>query len=150
MKKNKKQTQHIIYCPYCGAKADLVRARELYGEKAHQPEEYMYVCRNYKKGCDAYVTTCRGTKKPRGFLANGDLRNKRIQTHHWIDKVIELGFSKNEVYEYLSTKIPFVKEKFHVGESSEYQCQTAISILQEMIALNEEKYKKARKNGGVV
>ena len=50
----------------------------LYGDRSR--EEYVYVCTNYPR-CDSCVGVHTGTKKPKGTLANSELRNKRIRTH---------------------------------------------------------------------
>lgn len=72
-----------VRCPYCGAKATLRPASAVYGNAA-KTDGYLYVCDRYPK-CDAYVAAHRKSKLPMGTLANGDLRNKRIQAHKAFD-----------------------------------------------------------------
>lgn len=67
-----------IHCPYCGAKASLRPASAVYGTATKVPDSYLYVCDRYPR-CDSYVGAHKRTKEPMGTLANGDLRNKRIQ-----------------------------------------------------------------------
>ena len=67
-----------IKCPYCGHTAVLRDASYVYGENA--VEEHLYVCSRYPE-CNAYVGVHKGTFIPKGTLANGDLRHKRIETH---------------------------------------------------------------------
>ena len=69
-----------IHCPYCGAKASLRPASAVYGTATKVPDSYLYVCDRYPR-CDSYVGAHKRTKEPMGTLANGDLRNKRIQAH---------------------------------------------------------------------
>ena len=73
----KKKT--TIRCPYCGAKATLHPASYVYGD-ATKTENMLYVCDRYPT-CDSYVGAHKKSKLPMGTLANGDLRNKRIQAH---------------------------------------------------------------------
>lgn len=71
-------------CPYCGKTAVLRKASYVYKDRAL--EEYLYVCSGYPE-CDSYVGVHAGTFKPKGSLANGDLRHKRIETHKLFDAI---------------------------------------------------------------
>ena len=73
-----------IKCPYCGHTAVLRDASYVYGENA--VEEHLYVCSRYPE-CNAYVGVHKGTFIPKGTLANGDLRHKRIETHKVFSKL---------------------------------------------------------------
>lgn len=73
-----------IKCPYCGHTAVLRDASYVYGENA--VEEHLYVCSRYPE-CNAYVGVHKGTFIPKGILANGDLRHKRIETHKVFSKL---------------------------------------------------------------
>ena len=64
-------------CPYCGKTAVLRKASYVYKDRAL--EEYLYVCSGYPE-CDSYVGVHAGTFEPKGSLANGDLRQKRIDS----------------------------------------------------------------------
>lgn len=82
MKRN--NTPAKMRCPYCGKNAVLRKASYVYKEKAL--DEYLYVCAGYPE-CDAYVGVHAGTMRPKGTLANGDLRHKRIETHRLFDAI---------------------------------------------------------------
>ncbi len=130
-----KSKEYEVFCPYCGAKARLVKARDIYGAKAVEPEEWMYACRNFKNGCDAYVTTHHGTTIPKGSLANSELRNKRIKVHQKIDQVVrtKAGLGKSMVYDLLCDHFSLPLHQFHVGSSDLYYCTEAIRFLDEII-----------------
>ena len=77
-----------IKCPYCDRPAILRPASYIYKDKAR--EDYLYVCSNYPE-CNSYVGVHSGTMSPKGSLANGDLRNKRIRTHQIFDEMPTAG-----------------------------------------------------------
>ena len=83
-----------IHCPYCGAKASLRPASAVYGTATKVPDSYLYVCDRYPR-CDSYVGAHKRTKEPMGTLANGDLRNKRIQAHKAFDWMWKSGLMTN-------------------------------------------------------
>ena len=130
-KKKKKQKKSDIFCPYCRAKAKLVTAREIYGDKAKTPDELIYVCSNYGNGCDAYVTTYPGTGKPYGSMADSELRRMRIDAHKAIDEVVDSGkMKKREVYKYLGNKLGM--SDFHIGKSGIYNCQKTVELMKKI------------------
>ena len=118
-----KSKEYEVFCPYCGAKARLVKARDIYGAKAVEPEEWMY------------VTTHHGTTIPKGSLANSELRNKRIKVHQKIDQVVrtKAGLGKSMVYDLLCDHFSLPLHQFHVGSSDLYYCTEAIRFLDEII-----------------
>ena len=76
-----------IHCPYCGAKATLHPSRYVYGD-ANKNNGFVYACDRYPR-CDSYVSAHQKSRLPMGTLANGDLRNKRIQAHKAFDWTYE-------------------------------------------------------------
>lgn len=135
MKKKAKQLD--LFCPYCRARAKLVKQSEVYGSKAFNPDEYMYVCSNFNNGCDAYVLTHKGTTKPLGILANSEVRNLRIKAHRAIDSVIESGvMDKGQIYKYLETY--FGQKPFHLGSSGIYNCQETIKLMKNILNTNSK------------
>ncbi len=82
MKRKIKQPE--VKCPYCGRMAVLRDASYVYKENAL--DKYLYICSGYPE-CDAYVGVHAGSLRPKGSLANGDLRHKRIETHRLFDAI---------------------------------------------------------------
>lgn len=80
----RKTKQQNVKCPYCGRPAILRDAAYVYKENAL--DKHLYVCSGYPE-CDSYVGVHAGTMKPKGTLANGDLRHKRIETHRLFDAI---------------------------------------------------------------
>ena len=121
MKKRKQ-----IHCPYCGAKATLRPSSAVYGDAA-KTKGYLYVCDRYPK-CDSYVGAHKKTKLPMGTLANGDLRNKRIQAHKAFDWMWKSGLmTKWQAYKWMQGKLDLSDEQAHIAMFSEYMCDRLIA-----------------------
>lgn len=119
----KKKT--TIRCPYCGAKATLHPASYVYGEAA-KTENMLYVCDRYPK-CDSYVGAHKKSKLPMGTLANGDLRNRRIQAHKAFDWMWKSGLmTKWQAYKWMQGKLCLNEEQAHIAKFSEYMCDRLI------------------------
>ncbi len=109
-----------IRCPYCGRSAVLRKASYVYKEKAL--DEYLYVCAGYPE-CDAYVGVHAGTMRPKGTLANGDLRHKRIETHRLFDSIWKYGIlSRKEAYRWMQDIFCLPSSQAHIGQFSDYRC----------------------------
>ena len=68
-----KEKPQTIKCPYCGRTAVLRKASDIYAKAL---DEYLYVCSGYPE-CNSYVGVHAGTLRPKGTLANGDLRDRK-------------------------------------------------------------------------
>lgn len=68
-----------------------------------------------------------GTKKPKGMLADSELRNKRIRAHRAIDRIVKAGcMSRDGVYVWLSGRLNLPYEETHIGYFSDYLCEETI------------------------
>lgn len=136
MKTKKKKKVYEVYCPYCRKRARVVTRRELYGDRKDLffPDEKVWICGNYGKGCDALVTTYYGTEKPKGELANAALRKKRTKAHEAIEEVVNAGILDfHSVYDYLEDKFGMYHGKFHLAKSSDYYCDETIRLMNELM-----------------
>lgn len=116
-----------VRCPYCRAKATLHPASFVYGS-AVQGNHYLYVCDRYPK-CDAYVSAHQKSKLPMGTLANGNLRNKRIQAHKAFDQIWKSGLmTKPQAYVWMQAKMGLSKEQAHIAKFGEYLCDQLIIL----------------------
>ena len=128
-----------IRCPYCGAKAKLMTSREMFGEEAFDPERKLYVCQNYEKGCDSYVYTQKGTNIPLGQMADSALRAMRIKAHKAINDVVRSRkMSKNDVYKYIAAAMGYREGHFHLAQSSYYNCQETIRLMENLKSIKKE------------
>lgn len=127
--------EKVIKCPYCGNIAVLKKAKDLFGERSIG-NEYIYVCKNYPE-CNSYVTTKRGTKEPKGILANGDLRHKRIVAHKTLKLLWENEImSKKQAYRWIQYKFSLNKNQAHIGFFLEYQCDELINEVKRILKNN--------------
>lgn len=95
---------------------------------------YLYVCDRYPQ-CDAYVGAHQGTKLPMGTLANGDLRNKRIQAHKAFDWLWKSGLmSKQQAYIWMQAKLGLDSQQAHIAKFSEYMCNQLIIVCDQVYA----------------
>lgn len=125
-----------LVCPYCGRTAKLMTAKELFGNRALN-EAYYYVCSNYPV-CDSYVSTRRHTKIPNGILANGDLRNKRIQAHKYFDAIWKNGImSRSSAYQLLEDFFGLNEGEAHIGLFYEYRCDEVIKLSKAILERNQ-------------
>ena len=123
-----------VKCPYCGANGVLRKAAEIYGDNAF--EEYVYVCSNYPT-CNSYVGVHKGTLKPKGIMADGDLRNKRIRTHKMFDSVWKNNImTRKEAYRWLSYELCLGFEQTHIANFSSYMCDKAIEVCKKLLKNN--------------
>jgi hypothetical protein len=123
-----------LKCPYCGRYAELKPAASVYGDNA--VEEYVYACAGYP-ACDAYVGVHRGTRKPKGTLANGDLRNLRIRAHKLFSRVWKNNImTKKEAYRWLKYRFSMTEEQAHIGNFSEYMCGRFMDECRQMLINN--------------
>lgn len=128
MKKTKKKGKGINYssmrCPYCGGSVIFRSAGGIY--KDNSKGTMLYVCSRYPE-CDAYVTTHNGTRIPKGVMADGHLRKKRIEAHKSFDRLYKSGLmDRREAYHWLAHLTQSPLEKAHIGEFGEYYCDVVI------------------------
>lgn len=115
-----------IRCPYCGAHAVLRSSKAVYQGKA-KPGRHLFVCARYPL-CDSYVGAHEGTLLPMGTLANGDLRNKRIQAHRAFNRLWESGTMKKwQAYRWMQAKFGLCSQQAHIAMFSEYMCDQLIT-----------------------
>ena len=123
-----------IKCPYCGRTAVLRAASYVYGDRAI--ERYVYVCPRYP-ACNSYVGVHENTLLPKGSLANGDLRNKRIKTHKIFDAIWKNGImTKAEAYRWMQYKFSLTSQQAHIGFFSEYMCDQLIQECEKTLQNN--------------
>jgi hypothetical protein len=84
-----------VFCPYCKSEAVLKDAFHIY---RRIDCGFVYLCE--KNACDAYVAADAKSHKPKGSLANSDLRQLRYQVSEalsaiWSDRLL---VERSEVY----------------------------------------------------
>lgn len=115
-----------VICPYCGKRAEYVDSRVVYGKSYGM----MYLCRR----CDAYVGVHRGSDKPKGSLANAELRYWRKRAHAAFDPIWQIGRfcrRRNEAYTWLGKRMGLPTRKTHIGMFDVIQCKKVIEIIKQ-------------------
>lgn len=125
--------KHIVKC-HCGARAVLRQSTYIYGN--HAKDGYLYVCSRYPV-CDSYVGAHTKSRKPMGFLANGELRSKRIQAHRAFDRLWKSGLmTRSQAYIWMQAKFSLNGEQAHIALFSEYMCDQLIAVCSQVIRNN--------------
>ncbi|MFI3326492.1 MAG: zinc-finger-containing protein [Clostridia bacterium] len=138
-----------IKCPYCGSKAVLRDAEYVYGEKKQSPGDKLLVCSKYPN-CNSYVGVHKASGLPKGTLANGDLRNKRIETHKIFDKIWKFKImDRRAAYYWLQSKLSLNANQAHIGNFSEYMCDIVSKESKKLLENNGYKINEFGVNGYV-
>lgn len=134
--RNKKNSKHpSLSCPYCHKTAILRPATFVYGAQARKDEQ-LYVCPNYP-ACNTYVGVHSGTTKPKGTLANGNLRNSRIRAHRVFDQIWKSGImTRDEAYQWMRFRFGLNAAQAHIGQFSDYYCNQLIAMSEELLERN--------------
>ena len=98
------------------------------------------MCPHYP-ACNSYVGVHKGTKRPKGTLANGDLRHKRIQAHKLFDLLWQRNImSRRSAYKWMSEKFGISYENAHIGCCSDYMCDQIIAACKAALENNHIPY----------
>lgn len=140
-RKKKRNYQDNMRCPYCGRAVQLHPASYIYGDDTIKPDSYLYVCNGYPNHCDAYVGADQN-RRPKGTLANSELRHKRIEAHRALDQIWKNRYmTKHETYAWLQTRLGLSGKEMHIGNFSDYYCGKVIQECQTYV-------KEQKKKGG--
>ncbi len=112
-----------VNCPYCGRQAEYVDSKIVY----RRSYGMIYLCLN----CDAYVGVHRGTDRPKGRLANRELRYWKKAAHAAFDPLWQSGgMKRKEAYRWLASQMGLSPEETHIGMFDVQECKTVINICQ--------------------
>lgn len=147
MAKRKKDSPLAMRCPYCGRSVQLKPASYVYGKDSLDPESFLYVCSGYPD-CDSYVGAHKGSLKPKGTVANGDLRHKRILAHRALDAIWKEGhMTRHGAYLWLQARLALRQKDMHIGMFSDYLCGETIRECEQLLEFYHEK--KGDRNGKI-
>ena len=116
-----------VICPYCGRKAVYTDSSEVYRGRSYG---MIYLCRP----CSAWVRVHRGTDKPKGRLADAELRKWKTAAHEAFDPLWQIGKFKRRrdaAYAWLAVQMGLPKEQTHIGMFDVDQCKRVIQIIKE-------------------
>lgn len=125
---SKKKHKGPPRCPYCGETSILVNGADLYPSRPDLAHVRAYVC----DPCDARVGCHDGTDRPKGRLANAELRALRIAAHAAFDPFWVGGgavkLRRVEAYRWLAEKLGLPAKRCHIGLFTEDECRRTIEV----------------------
>lgn len=112
-----------VLCDYCGKPAEYVDSAVVYHGHSFG---MIYLCRS----CDAYVGVHAGTDRPKGRLANAELRLWKRRAHASFDPIWQSGRipRRNDAYGWLAKQMGIPRAKTHIGMFDIPQCKQVIEI----------------------
>jgi hypothetical protein len=118
-----------VICPYCGSHAVLKDAFVIYRRTGFGQ---VYQCAN-APACDAYVGVHDNTTKPKGSLANLNLRELRKKVHAVFDPLWRGNrtVERSEVYAAAAQALGL--KGFHIGDMRDEQAQAFLDHSEELI-----------------
>lgn len=117
-----------VYCGYCGKQAEFVDSKVIYHGKSYGMIYLCRCCPGY-----AYVGVHKGTDRPKGTLANAELREWRKAAHHAFDPLWQQGSFKHRrkaAYSWLAQMMGLPVAEAHIGLFDASKCQQVINICQ--------------------
>lgn len=124
----------MLKCPYCLGETALESSKKIYNGADYGPA---YICENWPE-CDSYVGVHSGTTKPKGTLANAELRDLRKEVHALFDipwKNIkgrkDRSRERSAQYRKLANELKIDFRDCHIGTFDIPTCIHAIRILEE-------------------
>jgi hypothetical protein len=114
-----------VTCPYCGEAAQLVGGDVIY---PHRPDLYalkFWHC----QPCDAWTGTHANSRehKPKGRLANAELRRARIDAHAAFDPLWKSGrMKRTDAYEWLRERLGLERTP-HIGFMDADGCRRVVA-----------------------
>ena len=125
-------------CPYCHANAALVKGLTLYPRflstlvEDSLNKQYFWVCPHE---CDAYVGCYDGTQRPKGTLANRELRRERAITYNSLKAIWEKGFkAQQETYAWIREELGLSKIACHIGKFDMDLCKAVQEVVKQYMA----------------
>jgi len=124
-------------CNYCDKPTVYIDSQVIYGTSYG----YVYYC----EPCSAWVGVHKGTDKPLGRLANGELREWKKKAHAtfdplWKRKVIKDGIGKGKArrkgYKWLADSMGIGVKDCHIGMFDVDQCKQVVGICSPYLTTN--------------
>lgn len=128
-----------IPCGYCGGSAPLVTGRELYPHRPDLAHVAAYWCRP----CDARVGVHDGTDRPKGTLANAELRRARMDAHAAFDPLWRRGprrrfRRRGEAYRWLAGELGLALDDTHIALFDEARSRAVVAACERLSVMAGE------------
>lgn len=112
-------------CPYCGSIAIFSSTYDIYNTDYGM----VWLCPNFPT-CDSYVGAHKSDNRPKGSMANKELRKWRMRAHEsfdplWKRKIMDRG----DAYQYMQSLMHLDPDLCHIGMFDIDQCKELIEKL---------------------
>jgi len=112
-------------CPYCGGQSVLRDTAILYGGRSYG---LAWVCENYPV-CDAYVGAHKRDNRPKGRLADPELRDWKQRAHEAFDHLWQNGRrSRQDAYKLLAEALKVPSDHAHIGMFDVAACKRVVEV----------------------
>jgi len=118
-----------VVCDYCGNPAELVGGAVIYPHRPDLGHLKFWLC----APCGAWTGTHSNSAdhKPKGRLANAELRAARIQAHTAFDPIWQRGgLRRGEAYRWLRDQLALDAQP-HIGFMDAEQCRRVVEVCRE-------------------
>jgi hypothetical protein len=95
-----------------------------------------WICQGFPE-CDSYVGAHGKNFKPKGSLANKELREIRILAHKYFDCLWSNQKSRRKAYKWLSLALDIPEPQAHIGMFDVATCKRAIEKIIERVEVDE-------------
>jgi len=123
-----KSKVYYVSCPYCGCCAKLMDSSIIYGRSYGM----LWAC----LPCNAYVG-CHSnspTHKPKGTLANAELREARKRVHAVFDPLWKNGkYTRKQAYQIIADTMGLKLSATHIGMFDLSQCEVAMEAIESVV-----------------
>ena len=123
-----------LCCQYCKRQTELLDSKIIYGKSYG----LIYLC----KPCKAWVGVHQGTDKPKGDVANVELRQLRIEAHKYFDflwkeklrreRITNPKYKKykarGKAYKWLAKQLKIETKDCHIGMFDVEKCEKTILV----------------------
>lgn len=126
-----------VICQYCGKQAEYVDSAEVYATSYGM----IYIC----KPCNAYVGVHKDTDKPKGTLANKELRELRKTCHALFDPLWKSGkVKRKDAYLRMSQFIDIPENEAHIGMFDNEKCLKLITKMNQFYEAIKNRKKESQ------
>lgn len=135
-------TAKIRYCDVCGARAKLVKNREVYGKNMDE-WDYVWLCSDLR--CCAYAGTKKGTIVAESRMRIPTLMEARMYAHWAIDALWKTKNQRTNTYQWLAKQMKMTAAECHIANFTVEQCAKVVRLVYELEPVIESKVPDMRR-----
>ena len=117
-------------CPYCGKSSVRALGKDIYLRQPKLKDLKLFVC----FPCDARVGVHKNSEeewKPKGTLANPELRQLRMDAHKAFDPLWKKGkMSRGTAHRWLATRMGISSDECHIAMFDVEKCKKVLKLVE--------------------